>query len=154
MFGYAKGDLLGKKINILMPSPYSEQHDAYLHRYDLTRKGRLLGTCRGKDFLGLTMILSFSLHSICFFVPLFVLFSLLLLRSHLHFLSLVVEGKRQTGEIFSLRLSLSKIETEEEGIIWVSLFDPVKDNQIVLTLDPDGEFIVAVSGHPEAFGHR
>eukprot|EP01102_Stenamoeba_stenopodia_P021818 TRINITY_DN8897_c0_g1_i1.p1 TRINITY_DN8897_c0_g1~~TRINITY_DN8897_c0_g1_i1.p1 ORF type:complete len:864 (+),score=230.40 TRINITY_DN8897_c0_g1_i1:212-2803(+) len=112
MFGYAKEDLLHRKINMLMPSPYAEQHDAYLHRYELTHKSRLLGTCR------------------------------------------VVEGKKSTGEVFALRLSLSKIESEEEGTIWVSLFEPVKDNQTVFTLDSDADTIIDCYGHPEYFGYH
>lgn len=112
MFGYAKEDLLHRKINVLMPSPYAEQHDAYLHRYELTHKSRLLGTCR------------------------------------------VVEGKKSNGEVFALRLSLSKIESEEEGTIWVSLFEPVKDNQTVFTLDAEGDTIVDCYGHPEYFGYH
>ena len=48
LFGRAIVDLVGQKLNILMPSPYAEQHDTYMERYHKTNEPRVLGRSRGK----------------------------------------------------------------------------------------------------------
>ena len=42
MFGYETGELIGQNVSILMPEPYSEEHDRYISKYLLTGKGRLI----------------------------------------------------------------------------------------------------------------
>lgn len=46
MFGYAKEELLDRKIKIIMTHPHSEMHDTYLKRYFRTHKKRIIGTTR------------------------------------------------------------------------------------------------------------
>jgi two-component system sensor kinase FixL len=46
MFGYEPGDVLGKNINCLMPSPYREAHDGYMERYFKTGERRIIGIGR------------------------------------------------------------------------------------------------------------
>jgi two-component system sensor kinase FixL len=45
-FGFMAADVLGKNINILMPSPYRENHDGYLERYLRTGERRIIGIGR------------------------------------------------------------------------------------------------------------
>ncbi len=51
MFGYLKGELLGRNISMLMPSPYREQHDGYIHRYLHTGERKIIGI--GREVSGL-----------------------------------------------------------------------------------------------------
>ena len=46
LFGYQANDVLGKSINMLMPEPYSSEHDSYLERYEKTRKKKIIGIGR------------------------------------------------------------------------------------------------------------
>jgi two-component system sensor kinase FixL len=46
LFDYAPGDVLGKNIKMLMPSPYRESHDGYLERYLRTGERRIIGIGR------------------------------------------------------------------------------------------------------------
>lgn len=45
-FGYQPSEVAGKNISMLMPSPYREQHDGYLHRYLSTGEKRIIGIDR------------------------------------------------------------------------------------------------------------
>ncbi|MCC6947980.1 MAG: PAS domain S-box protein [Bradyrhizobiaceae bacterium] len=46
LFGYDASEAIGKNVNILMPSPYRESHDGYLHRYLSTGERRIIGIGR------------------------------------------------------------------------------------------------------------
>ena len=46
LFGYSAGEAIGQNVNILMPSPYREQHDGYLNRYMKTGERRIIGIGR------------------------------------------------------------------------------------------------------------
>ncbi|GMW03134.1 MAG: hypothetical protein AMXMBFR84_42690, partial [Candidatus Hydrogenedentota bacterium] len=46
MFGYKSGELIGQKINVLMPNPHGRDHDHYLDRYHKTHVPRIIGSIR------------------------------------------------------------------------------------------------------------
>lgn len=50
LFGYPKEEVLGKKINILMPSPYREEHDTYLSEYRESHQKKVIGI--GREVVG------------------------------------------------------------------------------------------------------
>jgi len=46
LFGYSASEVLGKNVKMLMPSPYRENHDAYIERYLATGERRIIGIGR------------------------------------------------------------------------------------------------------------
>src|SRR5215475_8329725 len=46
LFGYKSSEILGQNIKMLMPSPYRENHDAYIERYLRTGERRIIGIGR------------------------------------------------------------------------------------------------------------
>lgn len=46
LFGHSAADMLGRNVDLLMPSPYRESHDGYLRRYLDTGERRIIGTGR------------------------------------------------------------------------------------------------------------
>jgi two-component system sensor kinase FixL len=50
MFGYDAAEVIGRNVSCLMPSPYREEHDAYLERFLRTGERRIIGI--GREVLG------------------------------------------------------------------------------------------------------
>ena len=51
LFAYEPKQVIGKKINVLMPAPYRGEHDQYMHNYHRTGKARIIGI--GREVEGL-----------------------------------------------------------------------------------------------------
>jgi two-component system sensor kinase FixL len=50
LFDYSTDEAVGQNVSMLMPSPYREQHDAYLARYFATNEKKVIG--RGRVVVG------------------------------------------------------------------------------------------------------
>jgi len=53
-FGFSAAELIGKNVNVLMPSPYREEHDGYMKSYKESNHAKVIGigrevTARKKD---------------------------------------------------------------------------------------------------------
>ena len=46
MFGFTQAEMLGQNVSMLMPDPYRQEHDAYLHRYQQDAIRRVIGIRR------------------------------------------------------------------------------------------------------------
>ena len=46
LFGYEVDELIGKKVNVLMPNPHQQEHDSYIERYERTHEARIIGIGR------------------------------------------------------------------------------------------------------------
>ena len=51
LFGYPADEIIGQNVSLLMPGPYSEEHDSHLARYAATGERRIIG--RGRVVVGL-----------------------------------------------------------------------------------------------------
>lgn len=50
LFGYDRSEMIGQKVNILMPEPHAGEHDHYLERYLTTREPHIIG--KGRELQG------------------------------------------------------------------------------------------------------
>jgi len=46
IFGYARDEVIGQKVNMLMAEPYATEHDGYIEHYESTGEARAIGRIR------------------------------------------------------------------------------------------------------------
>ena len=46
LFGYTAAETLQRNVKMLMPSPYREEHDSYVNRYNMTGERKIIGIGR------------------------------------------------------------------------------------------------------------
>jgi PAS domain S-box-containing protein len=46
IFGYEPEELIGQSVSVLMPKPYSDMHDKYMHSYQKTGNAKIIGVGR------------------------------------------------------------------------------------------------------------
>ncbi len=49
-FGYPAPELIGRNVSMIMPRPYQDEHDTYLHNYLTTGKAHIIGI--GREVIG------------------------------------------------------------------------------------------------------
>lgn len=81
VFGYEAAEVVGKNVTMLMPPPYSREHDEYLRRFERTGEPHAIGRIRS------------------------------------------VQGRRKSGEIFPLELSVSESRLGTEVLYTAILRD-------------------------------
>jgi len=67
LFGYTEADVIGHNVDMLMPSPYHEEHDHYLSRYMASRRPKIIGIGRevtGRRHDGTTFPLHLSVGEV------------------------------------------------------------------------------------------
>ena len=115
-FGYQASEVIGRSVNMLMPSPYREEHDHYMRNYLRTGRARIIGIGREvvaqrKD--GSIFSIDLSVSEV----------RLAGRRLFTGFIRDITERKRAEEELATLARSLAEKNKELEAVVYVASHD-------------------------------
>jgi PAS domain S-box-containing protein len=116
IFGYKASELIGRNVSNLMPSPFREEHDAYLRNYIRSGKARIIGI--GREVLGLrkngtVFPMDLSVSEV----------RLANARLFTGFVRDITERKQAASESAALSRSLAEKNKELETIVYIASHD-------------------------------
>ncbi len=132
MFGYSADEMLGKRVNMLMPEPYRSQHDAYIGRHLATGEKRIIGI--GREVQGL--------HKDGTIFPI-----------HLSVGEFEVAGQRFFSGIINDLTARARLQAEidRQSLLFQAVFDHVPEALVISS--PDGQIILLNPAATRMFGY-
>jgi PAS domain S-box-containing protein len=115
-FGYKAEEVIGKNVSVLMPSPYREEHDAYMANYRRTGQARIIGIGRevfGQRKDGTIFPLDLAVSEV----------RLADRRLFTGFIRDITERKRAEERLAELAQTLAEKNKELETIVYVASHD-------------------------------
>eukprot|EP00002_Diphylleia_rotans_P031917 TRINITY_DN6658_c0_g1_i2.p1 TRINITY_DN6658_c0_g1~~TRINITY_DN6658_c0_g1_i2.p1 ORF type:complete len:1904 (-),score=336.36 TRINITY_DN6658_c0_g1_i2:1383-7094(-) len=136
LFLYSRGELMGSNVKMLMPSPYSENHDTYLANYHRTGIKKVLGNSRtldGKSKKGEIIPVRLSVHQTDVNGQVFFVGIIERLEDSNSIITATVDGTvLSCNEMFTSKLEISSKELVGQNIGKFFSPDPSEDSMRVI----------------------
>jgi PAS domain S-box-containing protein len=116
LFGYKAAEVIGQNVNVLMPSPYRQEHDGYMRNYLRTGHAKIIGIGRevvGQRKDGTTFSMDLAVSEV----------KLASKRLFTGFVRDITERKRAEERLAELAKSLAEKNKELETIVYVASHD-------------------------------
>src|ERR1051326_1986009 len=116
IFGFSAEEVIGKNVNVLMPSPYREEHDGYISNYRQTGHAQIIGIGRevfGQRKDGSIFPMDLAVSEV----------RLAQRRMFTGFVRDITERKRSEERLAELAQTLAEKNKELETIVYVASHD-------------------------------
>jgi PAS domain S-box-containing protein len=116
IFGFSAEEVIGKNVNVLMPSPYREEHDGYISNYRQTGHAKIIGIGRevfGQRKDGSIFPMDLAVSEV----------RLAQRRMFTGFVRDITERKRSEERLAELAQTLAEKNKELETIVYVASHD-------------------------------